>query len=139
VFNTISILIMMASAMTSTPSISTTGYSHIKSSRSAYGMGNTTLTTTQTIERVIFAFAGIAMFNAIELSTAIWFRFRQRRGLYFWSLIVATCGILPYTLGLLFKFFGVIRGHPGVYWAIAMVDLGWQCMVTGQSVVLYSR
>jgi hypothetical protein len=115
------------------------GYIHMEKRAPNYGMGNSTLQTTRTIERVLFTFAGIATFNAIELLTAIWFRFRLRKGTYFWSLIVATLGIMPYTLGLLFKFFGVMRGNPGVYWAIALVDLGWQCMVTGQSVVLYSR
>jgi hypothetical protein len=104
-----------------------------------YGMTNTTLQTTRTIERVLFTLAGIAMFNAIELLAEVWFRFRRWQGLYFWSLVVATLGILPYTLGLLFKFFGVIGGYPTVFAAIAMVDVGWQCMVTGQSVVLYSR
>jgi hypothetical protein len=104
-----------------------------------YGMGNTTLHTTQTIERILFCFAGIALFNAIELLIAILVRFQQRRGLYFWSLVISSIGIFPYTLGLLFKFFGVIQGYPTVFAAIAMIVIGWHTMVTGQSVVLYSR
>jgi hypothetical protein len=116
-----------------------TGHNRLAERAATYGMSNTMLVTTRTIERVLFAFAGIALFSSVELLCEIWFRFRQRRGLYFWSLVIATLGIWPYTLGLLFKFFGVIGGYPGIYGAITLVDVGWQCMVTGQSFVLYSR
>jgi hypothetical protein len=105
----------------------------------SFAMRNTTLETTKTIERVLFAFAGIALYNMIELFVQIAFRFKSWKGLYFWSLIISTLGILPYTLGLLFKFFGVIQGYPLVFLAITMIDVGWQMMVTGQSFVLYSR
>jgi len=104
-----------------------------------YGMNNTSLQTTPIIERVLFVFAGIALYNTLELLVSISLRFEQASGLYFWSLLIATLGIIPYTLGLLFKFFGVIHGYPGVYGAIAMVVVGWHTMVTGQSIVLYSR
>jgi hypothetical protein len=105
----------------------------------SFGMQNTTLETSKTIERVLFVFGGIALFNMIELFVQITFRFKSWKGLYFWSLIISAFGILPYTLGLLFKFFGVIQGYPFVYVAIAMIDVGWHLMVTGQSFVLYSR
>ncbi|KIW04595.1 uncharacterized protein PV09_04343 [Verruconis gallopava] len=112
---------------------------HRNHRRASYGMQNTTLQTSKTIERVLFTFAGIALFNMIELFVYIAFRFKSWKGLYFWSLTVSTFGILPYTIGLLFKFFGVIQGYPLVMLAISMIDIGWQMMVTGQSVVLYSR
>lgn len=107
--------------------------------RQSYGMRNTTLTTTRTIERILFAFGGIAIYNMVELMVQIPLRFKAWKGLYFWSLLISAIGILPYVLGLLFKFFGVIQGYPLVYLAITMIDLGWQMMVTGQSFVLYSR
>lgn len=102
-------------------------------------MTNTTLSTSPTIERVLFAFGGIALYTMLDLFIQILLRFKTYRCLYFWSLVIATFGILPYVLGLLFKFFGVIQGYPAVFAAIAMIDVGWQCMVTGQSFVLYSR
>ena len=107
--------------------------------RQNYGMRNTTLETSSSIERILFTFGGIALYNMLELLIQIPLRFKAWKGLYFWSLLLSALGILPYILGLLFKFFGVIQGYPLVYLAIAMIDIGWQLMVTGQSFVLYSR
>jgi hypothetical protein len=103
---------------------------------SSYNMNNVGLQTTPAIDRTLFAFAGIALYNVVELMTLIFATFHRKGGLYFWSLIVATLAILPYTLGLLFKFYTVI---PISYISIALIDIGWQGMVMGQSVVLYSR
>jgi hypothetical protein len=82
------------------------------------------------------AFCAIAFYNIIELGFIIAFTFRKRKGLYFWSFVVATFGILPYTLGFAFKFFDVISQS---YISVTMIVIGWYCMVTGQSFVLYSR
>lgn len=82
------------------------------------------------------AFAAIALYNVIELAFIIAITFKRRKGLYFWSFIVATAGILPYTLGFMFKFFSVI---PQTMISVTLIAIGWCCMVTGQSVVLYSR
>lgn len=98
--------------------------------------GASTLQTSFQIAQLITAFAGIALYNAVELLVLIAITFRARKGLYFWSLVVSTVAIVLYTLGLLFKFFGVINV---TMLCIAIIDVGWQCMVTGQSVVLYSR
>merc|ERR1712230_292652 len=57
-------------------------------------------------------------------------------GLSFWSFIAATAGILPYGIGFLLKFFTLtsIRWIP-----VALVGTGLVGIVTGQSLVLYSR
>merc|ERR1711977_706240 len=62
--------------------------------------------------------------------------FKSRCGLYFWSFIAATAGILPYGIGFLLKFFTLtsIRWIP-----VALVGTGLVGIVTGQSLVLYSR
>ncbi len=99
-------------------------------------MGAGTIQTTFQIAQLITAFAGIALYNVVELLVLIALTFRRRHGLYFWSLVISTVSIVPYTLGLLFKFFGVINL---TMLCIGMIDVGWQCMVIGQSVVLYSR
>src|SRR5215469_6953378 len=101
-----------------------------------YNMGEGTIQTTFQIAQLITAFAGIALYNVVELLVLIALTFRRRHGLYFWSLIISTVAIVPYTLGLLFKFFGVVSN---MMLCIAVIDVGWQCMSTGQSVVLYSR
>jgi hypothetical protein len=45
-------------------------------------------------------------------------------------------GIIPYDLGLMLNFFDVIRNKMVT---IIFIDSGWHLMVTGQSVVMYSR
>ncbi|KUJ11185.1 uncharacterized protein LY89DRAFT_556551, partial [Mollisia scopiformis] len=82
------------------------------------------------------AFSAIALYNVLELNVIIFATFRCRKGLYFWSFIVATWGIVPHTVGFIFKFFAVTS----VWWApLVLVSVGWFAMVSGQSVVLYSR
>ncbi|KAL5371428.1 hypothetical protein DPSP01_014271 [Paraphaeosphaeria sporulosa] len=82
------------------------------------------------------AFLSIALYNVIELNFLIFAIFKRRKGVYFWSLLVATWGIVPHAIGFIFKFFRVIS-IPVL--SSALVALGWPCMVTGQSLVLYSR
>ena len=82
------------------------------------------------------AFSTIALYNVIELNAIIFATFKRRRGLYFWSFIAATWGIAPHTVGFILKFFNVTS----VWWApLVLISIGWVAMVTGQSLVLYSR
>ncbi|KAJ5239351.1 hypothetical protein N7468_003970 [Penicillium chermesinum] len=82
------------------------------------------------------AFAAIAWYNAIELIALCLASFKRRHGWYFWSLLVSSGGIIPNCLGYILLFF-----DSGVtpYVSITMVVSGWVMMVTGQSVVLWSR
>lgn len=82
------------------------------------------------------AFLSIALYNVIELNFHIFAVFKQRKGLYFWSLVIATWGIAPHAIGFIFKFFQVITLN---VLSGAIVGVGWIGMVTGQSLVLYSR
>lgn len=84
----------------------------------------------------ILVFISLSYYNVVELSFIILATFKRRRGLYFWSFVVATWGIAPYGLGFMFKSLNV----PVAGWAyVTLIAVGWCCMVTGQSVVLYSR
>jgi hypothetical protein len=85
---------------------------------------------------ILSSFAAIAIYNVIELTFIIIATFKRRRGLYFWSFVVATWSIAVYVLGFIFKFFSII---PERMISVTMIALGWCGMVTGQSVVLYSR
>jgi hypothetical protein len=82
------------------------------------------------------AFLTIALYNIIELTLLIFTTFRQRKGLYFWSMLVATWGIAPHGVGFIFKFFQVVTSDMV---SAVIIGIGWACMVIGQSVVLYSR
>ncbi|PLN79037.1 hypothetical protein BDW42DRAFT_134568 [Aspergillus taichungensis] len=81
-------------------------------------------------------FIAVTWWNAIELMVLVLSTFRRRKGLYFWSLVLTNClGVVPQSLGFLFQFFTNVD----VVLSMAFVCVGWFFMVTGQSVVLYSR
>ncbi|KAK4144815.1 uncharacterized protein C8A04DRAFT_11231 [Dichotomopilus funicola] len=84
----------------------------------------------------IVVFVSLSLYNVAELGLMILSTFKRRRGLYFWSFVVATFGIAPYAIGFLLK--GLQLSLPG--WGyVTLIVVGWSCMVTGQSLVLYSR
>ena len=89
-----------------------------------------------TIWLAISAFTAVAWYNVAELNVSVFMTFKRRRGLYFWSLIVSSWGVLLHSLGFVLKFFNVITSDP---LSNTIITLGWWSMVTGQSLVLYSR
>lgn len=85
---------------------------------------------------IITCFLALAIYNAIELNFIIFATFKQRRGLYFYSFLVATWGIPIYSIGFLLKNLAITDNAPLF---TTLIVVGWCTMVTGQSVVLYSR
>lgn len=85
---------------------------------------------------IILLFLLLAAYNVVELTFIIFSTFRSRRTLYFWSFLVATWGIAIYSTGFLIKDIHATASYI-LYCTLIMV--GWICMITGQSVVLYSR
>lgn len=79
--------------------------------------------------------SSLSLFSSLELLLTIGLTFRSYRGLYFWSLVIASLGIIPYALGYTFEYFSLFNVALG----IALDAIGWSLMVTGQSFVLYSR
>lgn len=92
---------------------------------------------------IIAFFIGLALYNVIELTILVFVTFNKYKGLYFWSLLISSWGVIPYSLGFLIKFFQLGKpheGHEGPTWAaVILLTIGWYSMVTGQSVVLWSR
>lgn len=84
----------------------------------------------------IATFVGVAWYNVIELIVLIFITFKRYHGPYFWSMLVSSIGILPYSVGYLIKFFGLTSA---TWVPITLLTVGWWAMVTGQSFVLYSR
>ncbi|OOQ85837.1 integral membrane protein [Penicillium brasilianum] len=84
----------------------------------------------------IATFVGIAWYNVIELIVLIFLTFKRYQGPYFWSMLVSSIGILPYSVGYLIKFFGLTSA---TWVPVTLLTVGWWTMVTGQSFVLYSR
>ena len=90
----------------------------------------------QALTAAIIAFTALSLYNAVELNVIIFSTFKRRRGLYFWSFLAATNGIIPHSIGFFVK--NVLDSHTfGLY--ITLTSIGWVPMVTGQSLVLYSR
>jgi hypothetical protein len=92
--------------------------------------------TTLPLAMTLGAFTAIAWYNVVDLNVLIWLTFKRRQGLYFYSLLVSSWGIVIYALAFLMKFFQVWKNN---YVSVAFITIGWYAMVTGQSLVLYSR
>jgi hypothetical protein len=74
------------------------------------------------IKAVIAVFAGLSIYNAIELIALVFITFTRYKGVYFWSLLIASWGIIPYTLGFLLKFFEVTTTWDTVYQRVLAHD-----------------
>ncbi|KAH6953889.1 hypothetical protein BKA56DRAFT_504231 [Ilyonectria sp. MPI-CAGE-AT-0026] len=75
-------------------------------------------------------------YNVIELNVIIFFIFKRKSGLCFWSFFFATWGIFFHTISYLMWNFSVLKN--AVAW-VTIAVIGWVPMVTGHSLVLYSR
>jgi hypothetical protein len=91
-----------------------------------------------TLKALIALFAGLSIYNALEIIALIGLTFSDYCGLYFWSLLVSSLGLVPYAIGFAFKFINILTGD-AKWVSIALLDLGWYAIVTGSSVVLWSR
>ena len=92
--------------------------------------------TTLPIAMTISAFSAIAFYNALSLNVMICMTFKRYSGLYFYSLLASSWGVIVYQLAFLMKFFQVWKNN---YVSVTFITIGWYAMVTGQSLVLYSR
>lgn len=86
---------------------------------------------------VVASFLSVAIYNVVELTLTLFLTFKRRHGLYFWSFLVATWGIAIYAIGFLLKDFNLATSIS--YFYVTLIVIGWSMMVTGQSMVLYSR
>ncbi|KAJ5108208.1 hypothetical protein N7456_004883 [Penicillium angulare] len=96
-----------------------------------------TFATENVVDTHIFAaFAAIAWYNAIELIVLCFVSFKRRRGCYFWSLLISSIAIIPHCLGY---FLLLLPTGVSNYVCITLIVFSWIPMVTGQSLVLWSR
>jgi hypothetical protein len=91
----------------------------------------------QTEKYVFTAFAGVVWYNAIELIVLCLTTFKRYRGCYFWSLLLASISLIPHVVAFFFFFFLSTTVTP--YVAVALIIPSWCTMVTGHSLVLWSR
>jgi uncharacterized protein YhhL (DUF1145 family) len=85
---------------------------------------------------IVLVFLSISLYNVIELTFIIFNTFKRHSGLYFWSFLVSTWGICLYDCGFLIKYYA---SSAVGYVAATFIAFGWVAMVSGQSLVLWSR
>ncbi|OTA95989.1 hypothetical protein M434DRAFT_40980, partial [Hypoxylon sp. CO27-5] len=83
----------------------------------------------------IGCFFSVACYNTIEILFLMFTTFRHKNTLYFWSMLVASIGILLQGSSASLR---LLKLAPNLPMAIT-ASLGWWMMTTGQSLVLYSR
>ncbi|OJJ56199.1 hypothetical protein ASPSYDRAFT_92388 [Aspergillus sydowii CBS 593.65] len=86
-------------------------------------------------EYAFTAFSAITLYNSIELIILCLATFKRYQGVYFWSLLITSCSLIVNTLGFILLFF--VNVTP--YVSVTIVLIGWYCMITGHSIVLWSR
>ncbi|KAJ5579159.1 hypothetical protein N7450_008026 [Penicillium hetheringtonii] len=90
------------------------------------------------LKATVILCAGLSMYNGLELLILIFSKFSRYATVYFWSLLASSLSLFPYSLGYAFKFFGTLTGK-AKWVSLSLLTIGWYVMVTGQSVVLWSR
>ncbi|KAJ3191092.1 hypothetical protein HK101_008091 [Irineochytrium annulatum] len=82
------------------------------------------------------ATGSIAIYISMETFLHIFAKFKRHNSLYFWSLIVANLGTIFFTVGFFSLFFTV---YTSILEPLVVLTIGWWSMVTGFSVIMYSR
>ena len=85
---------------------------------------------------ILIAMLTLAIYMSCLIDLKVLTTFKRRNTLYFWSILVTSWGIMSHSLGIILKWF--VGSCP--WWVnTAFASFGWWGMVTGQSLVLYSR
>ncbi|KAG8169158.1 hypothetical protein KVR01_001907 [Diaporthe batatas] len=82
------------------------------------------------------ALLAVAIYNAFEMMPVIYFTFSKFSGLYFWSMVTAVTGVLVHSIGFVLNNFQ-LTGNQTL--PTILTTSFWIPMVSGQSMVLYSR
>ncbi|KAL1871108.1 hypothetical protein Daus18300_004853 [Diaporthe australafricana] len=80
---------------------------------------------------------GCALWNSLEMVPIILLTFKRYSGLYFWSMVFSTLGVVLSAIGFIFLIFDI--GVDFKFQPAFMAAFGWVPMVSGQSLVLFSR
>ncbi|KAM3439711.1 hypothetical protein NHJ13734_003592 [Beauveria thailandica] len=80
--------------------------------------------------------SSIAWYIGIEINVSLFILFKRKRGLYFWSCLIASWGVILQPIFMLLADFNVWKDAVP---SLVMIYLTWFMMVVPQSWVLYSR
>ncbi|KAI9811259.1 MAG: hypothetical protein M1832_000938 [Thelocarpon impressellum] len=108
----------------------------VERSKTAGGIERGPLPEDQVRTSILVTMLVIAIYQAVVVDVQVFTTFKRRNTLYFWSLLIASWGIMSHSAGVILKWF--VGSCP---WQVntALASFGWWGMVTGQSLVLYSR
>jgi len=116
--------------------MSTSGLSNSTSVTPSNGIVGGYTGDNTSILRVMMAFSAIAWYNCGELILLIMIRFKKRKGLYFWSLMITAWAIIIYQIGVWGKMVNITNNSLITQ---TLDNIGWVFMVGGNSFILYSR
>ncbi|KAI5310540.1 hypothetical protein KEM55_005665 [Ascosphaera atra] len=86
---------------------------------------------------LVTAFLAISLYNAVELIVLIYLTFKRRNTLYFWSISCTNFfGVWTSAIVYIFYYFEVSKSD---LFAACTLPASWIFLVTGHSLVLYSR
>ncbi len=91
-----------------------------------------------TIVAFTIALSAVAVVNVLEVHVLLWLTFRKYQGLYFWSMFAAVWGITGLIVGVVVDSCWTLDPITAGYLAM-IFQPSWWAMITGQSLVLYSR
>ena len=74
----------------------------------------------------VSAFIAIAWYNVLVINVVVFLVFKRWTGLYFYSLMIASWGIVLHQLGFLMQFFGIVKVFAESY---VVMMVGWYTMV----------
>jgi hypothetical protein len=85
---------------------------------------------------IVIVFLSIAVYNTLEIVVKVFQRFRRYQGVYFYSMLAASIGIIIHALGYFLRNYDIVNSAPI---EITLACGGGMLMITGQSIVLWSR
>jgi hypothetical protein len=88
------------------------------------------------VDSVFISFAAVAIWSTVPLTIRLLTTLKRRSGLYFWSVLITSWGLCVRQVGILSSY--LARQCPWVL-RLVLAQVGWVMMVTGFSLVLYSR
>lgn len=85
------------------------------------------ITASLAINMTIAGFFAVACYNCVEILISLLDRFKRRDGLYFWSMLTATLGIVLHSIVVLLRYYSLGPNFP----LAVLTCVGWYAMVTG--------
>ncbi|KAL8748524.1 MAG: hypothetical protein Q9184_007239, partial [Pyrenodesmia sp. 2 TL-2023] len=104
--------------------------------RSDGGIERGPLSPNTTRTSLLVAMLTLAIYMSLLVDLKVFTTFKRRNTIYFYSLLITSTGIISHSFGIILKWF---VGACPWYINTAFASFGWWGMVTGQSLVLYSR